>query len=175
MKKILCVLIIISSLTLCLCACYSNSNTDSQNSGDNTSTQTAENAPTQEKLAVQTPNDKTYEVSANDIKLESKEDINPNTPDFEEITDAAAKVKIYNMLKNALECEPIDYSKREAVNGSTHLRAKLMAANGEHYRIFLGSPESDTENFSVQGTVDGNYLFDQEFVSEFYELLGITY
>lgn len=147
-----------------------------QNSDDTSVTTeepTTEESEKLQNLPVQTPDDKTYEVLSDDIKLESKEDINPNTPDFEEITDAAVKVKIYNMLKNALDCEPIDYSKREAVNGSTHLRAKITVANGEHYRIFLGSPESDTENFAVQGTNDGNYLLDEEFITEFYELLGI--
>lgn len=172
MKKLFILFMICS--TLMLCACSGNENSKSSSDAEPAAaTQMTEEPTTQEKLEVQTPNDKAFEVSAKDIKLESKEDINPNTPDFKEITDEDAKVKIYNMLKNALECEPIDYSKREAVNGSMHLRAKLTAANGEHYRIFLGSPESDTENFSVQGTVDGNYLLSEEFVSEFYELLGI--
>lgn len=176
MKKFFTLLAVLMSLMLC--ACSGNQNSESSSDAEPaaaTKIQETEEPTTQEKLEVQTPSDKTFEVSAEDIKLESKADINPNTPDFKEITDEDAKVKIYNMLKNALECEPIDYSNREHVNGSTYLRAKLTAANGEHYRIFLGSPDSDTENFSVQGTNEGNYLLSEEFVSEFYELLGITY
>lgn len=175
MKKFLCVLILIGSLIFCLCACDSDKNTDSQNSGNNTSTQATDNAPTHVKLEVQTPDDKTFEVSADDINVESKDSINPNVRDYKEITDSGTKVKIYNMIRNALECEQIDYSEKEHANGSTYLRVKLTTANGEYYRIFLGSPESDTENFSVQGSNDGNYLLDEAFVSEFYDLLGITY
>lgn len=173
MKKFLCVLILIGSLIFCLCACDSDKNTDSQNSGNNTSTQATDNAPTQVKLEVQTPGNKTFDVSADDIKVESKDSINPNVRDFKEITDPDAKVKIYNMLRNALECEQIDYSERERANGSTYLRVKLTTANGEYYRIYLGKPKNNVENFSVQGSNDGNYLLDEEFVSEFYELLEI--
>lgn len=175
MKKLLSILVLISSLMFCLCACDSDSNTDSQNSGDNTSTQVTDNAPTQVKLEVQTPGNKTFDVSADDIKVKSKDSINPNVRDYKEITDPDAKVKIYNMLRNALECEQIDYSERERAAGSTNLRVKLTTSNGEYYRIYLGKPKNDVENFSVQGSNDGNYLLDEEFVSKFYELLGITY
>ena len=173
MKKFLSVLILIGSLMLCLCACDSDGNTDSQNSDGNTSTQESSAESEQAKLEVQTPGNKTFDVSADDIKVESKDSINPNVRDFKEITDPDAKVKIYNMLRNALECEQIDYSERERANGSTNWRVNLKVANGEYYRIYLGKPKNNVENFSVQGSNDGNYLLDEEFVSGFYELLGI--
>ncbi|MCC8192435.1 MAG: hypothetical protein LIO41_05280 [Ruminococcus sp.] len=184
MKKLL--FIITACTMLMLCACSSDTNTESLI--DDETTETTENTEVQEIAATeaeveteeatkllyppaQTPGNETYEILADDIWLYTCTGTNID-PVYEEITDTDVKVKIYNMVRNAVECEEIDYDKYEVWCGITY-RAKLVLSNGECYRIYMSSPNSDHENFAVHGTREGSYRLNAEFMNEFYDLLGI--
>ncbi|MCD7726950.1 MAG: hypothetical protein LUH57_01170 [Ruminococcus sp.] len=185
MKKLL--FIITACTMLMLCACSSDTNTESLI--DEETTETTENTEVQEIAATeaeieteeatkllyppaQTPGDETYEILADDIWLYTCTGTNID-PVYEEITDTDVKVKIYNMVRNAVECEEIDYDKYEMWIGCTSYRAKLVLSNGECYRIYLGGAGNTCENFTVYGTREGSYRLNAEFMNEFYDLLGI--
>ncbi len=193
MKKLLFLFAMCLTLTLCACSTDTNSKSlDDENTTNATEKLTTSEPITEEpaipieeskKLehpTVQTPGDNTFEVSADDIELQIVTGPNPTDPRFVEVTDADTKVKVYNMLKNALECEPIDYNKYVQYFGGTRLGAIIQVAGGGECRLFLGSPKSDCVNFGVLGTLDGetvsgDYLLDEEFASEFFALLGKEY
>ncbi|MCD8327973.1 MAG: hypothetical protein LUC25_02625 [Ruminococcus sp.] len=187
MKKLL--FIITACTMLMLCACSSDTNTESVKNLNNEETmETTENIEAQEVITEeeielvestkplsppeQTPGNETYDISADDIWLYTCTGTNID-PIYEEITDTDVKVKIYNMVRNAVECEEIDYDQYERWYGCTSYRAKLVLSNGECYRIYLGGAGSDHENFTVYGTREGSYRLNAEFMNEFYDLLGI--
>lgn len=184
MKKFLIALILIACLTLCLCACDSKNDRSSATFGSSGETEnTTEVSETEESemttFAAQTPGNKTFDISADDMWLYKCTGPNPTDPRLVEITDADTKIKIYNMVKNIIECEPVVYEDpSEIPSGVSTWRAELKLTNGNWYRIYIGAAASGGENFGVMWYQDGetlneSYSLGGEYVAEFYELLGI--
>ena len=194
MKRLFLIFVIIAMLMVCACSEEKDidikENNESLNSSDNTisreikKTETKKNTKSIRVVSVapkQTPGEKTFDVSAEDITLQRTEGFSlyhdPYRYSYVEITDADVKVEVYNMLKNALECEPLDYDKYQLpiyAGSESPLNAVIQVSNGENYNIYLGSPEaSDEANFVVRGTYANDYLLDEKFINEFYRLLGI--
>lgn len=194
MKRLFLIFVIIVMLMVCACSeekdIDKKENNESLNSSDNNisleikKTETKKNTKSIRVVSVapkQTPGEKTFDVSAEDITLQRTEGFSlhhdPYRYSYVEITDADVKVEVYNMLKNALECEPLDYDKYQLpiyAGSESPLNAVIQVSNGENYNIYLGSPEaSDEANFVVRGTYANDYLLDEKFINEFYRLLGI--
>ncbi len=201
MKRLFLIFVIIAMLMVCACSEEKDmdikDNNESLNSSDNNisleikKTETKKNTKSIRVVSVapkQTPGEKTFDVSAEDITLQRTEvslqrtegfslNHDPYRYSYVEITDADVKVEVYNMLKNALECEPLDYDKYQLpvyAGSQSPLNAVIQVSNGESYNIYLGSPEdSDKANFVVRGTYANDYLLDEKFINEFYKLLGI--
>ncbi|MCC8192436.1 MAG: hypothetical protein LIO41_05285 [Ruminococcus sp.] len=205
MKKFIITLIIAASLMLCLCACKTenDSSTESSDSSSETETVTEDSEITEDvtetsetkevtetseteeiemaTFEAQTPGNETFDISADDIWLYKCTGPNPTDPRLEEITDADVKVKIYNMVRNIIECEPVVYEDPSLIpSGATTWKADIKLTDGNWYRVYMGAAASGDENFAVMWYQDGetlneSFALDGEYVAEFYDLLGLEH
>ena len=184
LKKLLFLFTMCLTLTLCACSTDTNSKSLDNENTTNATEKLTTSEPTTEEItekqptwSAATPGSKDFNIKGSDIEIKLSKDFDPYDKSLE-ITDDETKEKIYNMVRNIDECEPIDYSdfgKENIPKGGCYRRVYVKTAN-ESYTVFVSNTDNIYSNIGVYKNGDErtrNFLVDEEYAAKFSKLCGI--